>query len=70
MKRSAFALFIAITAVAPAAPARHRDPNCTLTVHRPLGTDSVVVPTPVDPPIEIPTDIGFIKIHVDCHHSR
>lgn len=64
-KLAAAALLVAVAAVAPAqAGPKH----CTVTVHHPLGTDEVETPVPL--PDGTPTDIGFVKVYINCHRGR
>lgn len=72
MRRAIAMGAVVVGLAAPVAPAlaNHADPNCTLTVHHPLGTDDVTIPEPVPLPVDDPpTDIGLVKVFVNCQHG-
>lgn len=68
MRRWLASIVVAAAAVGVALPAaaNHDDKHCTLTVHHPLGTDDVEVTLPD----EVPSDIGFVKVFVNCRHGN
>lgn len=69
---SAVAVAVAVAVAAPMLPAaaHHDDPQCTLTVHHPLGTDEFPLPNTGFLPIDdVPTDIGSLKVFINCQHG-